>query len=119
MNHLSAERFTPEPTVAETTHATPEYTALLHETSRNLPPNHNIVYVPFNSSQATDEAEHLTYATTGQLPELLRGADVVVSLSRDEAPTPNYTDQYPEYNITLTPSGRSNVDTSVALWELA
>lgn len=116
MDHLSAERFTVTP---EIDYATPEYAALFHETSGKLPPNHNITYVPFSASQIISDAEHINYANRAELPAIMANADAVLCISRDEEPTPTYTDQYPEYNITATPSAYSNVDASAALWKIA
>lgn len=100
-------------------YATPEYKDLISEIDDRLLPNHEITYIPFKPEQALEESTHITYAETGDLPRLMADTDAIICISRDEDMNPDYTDQYPNRNIVLTPSGRANVDKSVELFKLA
>jgi hypothetical protein len=114
------EQSTPElsPRV-EFEHATDAYKTLVRGVDGALKQHHEISYVPLSANEVVDGVEHFTYVPDKQLPELLLGTDMIICMSRDDGLNANYTDQYPERNVGLTPSGESNVDKAVELFEKA
>lgn len=49
----------------------------------------------------------------------MRTTDIIICISRDETLLPSVDNAHPEYNITLTPSGASNVDAAKLAKEVA
>ena len=109
---------TPE-TAPPIEYADPAYTDLMSEVGHRLPPNHHITYAPFTPEQEVEGLDSVTYVGQAELPGIMKDADAIICISRDEDPNEDYSDQHPEYNTQLTPSGRSNVDTSVAMYHMA
>ncbi len=99
--------------------ATPEYRSLVEAVDRKIIPHRNMTYIPLVHEQQLEAPQNIQYGDRESLPAILAGVDAVICISRDEDLDPNYTDQYPDRNITLTPSGQANVATSVDLFHLA
>lgn len=100
-------------------YTTQEYTDLVRAVDEAFEGNHEITYVPFTDEQRIEGLEHLHYMDREGLNETMARADIIICIGRDEELNPDYTDQYPEHNIILPPSARSNVDTCVELFKLA
>jgi hypothetical protein len=98
---------------------TPEYAALVRGVDEETAGHHQLSYVPFSTGQQIDGIQHFSYESTGELQETLARTDAIICISRDEDLSATYTDQYPDRNISLTPSGEANVAKSVQLYHAA
>lgn len=117
MNHNLSSNTTPESSVDPAEHATAEYASLFAAVNEKLVPNHHITYIPFVPQQQAEGTLAVEYKDRTGLQEVVADVDAVICISRDEELQPAV--QYPERNITLTPSGNANVDTSVEVFTMA
>lgn len=99
--------------------ASETYRHLVTEVDAGLAPHHDITYIPLKADQQPTEAKNIHYGTPDELEAKLAHTDAIICISRDEDLNPDYTDQYPDRNITLTPSGEANIDKAVELFHLA
>ncbi len=114
MNHTEYLADSPEKQILQNG---PEYTSLLRTIDENMAPGRTVGYVPY--AEPLDGLCNIRYLDDTELEGVLAKTDAVICISRDEDLNPSYTDQYPERNIVLTPSGQSNVDASVGAYHAA
>lgn len=96
--------------------ASENYKSLLSTVAPHIDPERSLTYVPLSKNDEVSPGMQYMARSSSEFQDLLQQADAIICISRDEQPEPNYTDQYPERNIVLTPSGESNVKTATDLF---
>lgn len=97
--------------------ASDSYKNLLLSVVPHINPERSLTYVPLDYTEQPAGVV-LPYMAKGssEFQRALQQTDAIICISRDEQSNPDYSDQYPERNIMLTPSGESNVRTSADLF---
>lgn len=99
--------------------ATPEYHSLVEAVDSKLTPHREITYVTLTPEQQLEAPQHFAYADRTELAAVVADVDVVICISRIENFDVDYTDQYPDRNITLDASAHENVSTSAEVFSMA
>lgn len=104
------------PVELDTVVASESYKSLLSTVAPHIDPERSLTYVPLRENDEVSRGIQYMARDSSEFEDVLQQADAIICISRDEQPDPSYTDQHPERNIILTPSGESNARTSAKLF---